>query len=259
MSTRGVARDFYRISGAYDATRDPIAPATLDRISASLRARGVHSILEVGVGTGRVGRPLLDRGFDLTGVDASPGMLAHAREKGLPRLVRGSGLRLPFAAGAFDGALFVHVLHLIDDPRTALAEAARVSRRGTFALVRPRSDPLGRSREAYRARQIVYRILTAQGYPVPSRVEGGPFGKERELLAAVPPDELVVVSDATVTEPLARSLDMLSARANRHTLDVPEEVVARAVAEARREVGDATFTFRRVEALASWRGAPAPA
>ncbi len=256
MTTREVARDFDRISSAYDATREPLEAEAIDRMAERLRTAGVSAILEVGVGTGRIGRPLLDRGFDLTGVDASWGMLARARAKGLARLVHGSGLRLPFRDAAFDGTLFVHVLHLLDDPLAALSEAGRVSRRGTFALVRPGHDRADRGPEGHRARRIVYRILAEEGYPVPTRADA-PWGRERELLTAHPPDELTVVFDRTETAPVTRSLDMLAHRASRHTLDVPDDVIARAVAAARAEVGDATFTFRRVEALATWR-APSP-
>ncbi len=252
MTTREVVRDFDRISPAYDATREPLEPAALDRMAEQLRTAGVSSILEVGVGTGRVARPLLDRGFAVTGLDASWGMLSHARGKRLPRLVHGSAYRLPFDRGAFDATLFVHVLHLLDRPLEALSEAGRVSRRGTFALVRPPADPLRRGRDAHRARRIVYRILAEQGYPMPSR-DDGPGGKEREILARFPPDEMTVVYDRTETAPLSRPLEMLSRRAHRHLLDIPEEVVDRAVAAARKEVGDATFTFRRVETLAAWR------
>ena len=252
MTTREVVRDFDRISPAYDATREPLEPTALDRMADQLRAGGVTSILEIGVGTGRIARPLLDRGFEVTGLDASWGMLSRARSKQLPRLVRGSAYRLPFDGGAFDATLFVHVLHLLDRPLAALSDAGRVSRRGTFALVRPHGDPLGQARDAHRARRIVYRILAEQGYPMPSRGDG-PGGKEREILTVFPPDELTVVFDRTETAPLARPLEMFSRRAHRHTLDIPGEVVDRAVAAARKEVGDATFTFRRVETLAQWR------
>ncbi|HTZ61525.1 MAG TPA: class I SAM-dependent methyltransferase [Thermoplasmata archaeon] len=257
MPLPSAARDFDRISPEYDATRDPLDPETLRKIVEVLGARSITRLLEIGVGTGRVARPLLDAGVAVTGVDASRGMLARARAKGLPRLVRGNAYRLPFADRSFDAALFVHVLHVLDTPRAAIAEAARVARGGTLALVRPREGPPAERGPALSARRIVYRILGEQGYPIPPAGARGPGTKERDLLAAYPPDELLVLTEREVTEPLARSLDMMERRASRHTLDVPPEVIARAVAAARAEVGDRTFRYRRVEALASWRGAGA--
>jgi ubiquinone/menaquinone biosynthesis C-methylase UbiE len=253
VPTREVAAQFDQISLAYDDTREPLAPTTVDRLAEVLRSGGVTSILEVGVGTGRVARPLIERGFDLTGLDPSPGMLAKARAKGLPRLVRGSGYRLPFASGSVDGALFVHVLHLLDTPRAAIAESNRVARRGTFALVRPRSAPAPARAEAFSARRTVYRILAEQGYPMPAEQRGGPPARERRLLEELPPDDLVVLVDEPVTESASRSLEMIARRASRHTLNIPAEALARAVEAARAEIGDRTVTYQRVEALATWR------
>ncbi len=69
-----------------------------------------------------------------------------------------------------------------------------------------------------------------------------------------------MIVDREVTEPLSRRLDMLEQRASRHVLRVPPDALRRAAAEARREVGDRTVTFRRVEAMATWTRFPsAPA
>jgi ubiquinone/menaquinone biosynthesis C-methylase UbiE len=252
-----VADAFDQISLVYDATRDPLSPATVDSMAAQLKARGIRTILEVGVGTGRIAQPLAQRGFEVTGVDASRRMLAVARSKGLVRLVQGDALRLPFGDRAFDTTLFVHVLHLLDDAPSALDEGVRVGRLGATGLVHPawpdHPDPVeGTDRDP---RRIVYRYLAREGYPVPDR-GGGPRTRERALLARLPPDSLVVVSDREVTEPLARRIDMLERRGSRHTLSVPPDVLQRAAAAARAEVGDRTMTYRRVEALANWSKGP---
>ena len=152
----------------YDETREPLDGPTVDALAEALRRAGAVRVLEVGVGTGRVAKPLLERGIELTGVDPSRGMLSRARSKGLPRLVRGSGYRLPFRDGAFDVSLFVHVLHVLDDPRRAIDEGRRVGRVGALALVHPRKsgeDP-GASR-GDQPRHLIRDILAEQGYPVP--------------------------------------------------------------------------------------------
>ncbi|MGP8072109.1 MAG: class I SAM-dependent methyltransferase [Thermoplasmata archaeon] len=246
-----VPKAFDTIAPAYDSTRDPLDATTMEAMGQRLRTEGIRAILEVGVGTGRVSRPLSTLGFEMTGIDASSGMLALARGKGLSRLVRGSAYHLPFADGTFDAALLVHVLHLLEEPRTALGEATRAARGGAWALVHPPGGGERSTSSENEPRRIVFRLLAEQGYPVPSRGSGPPE-KERGILRQFPPDSLTVVSDRMVTQPLSKRLDMLAQGASRHTMHIPKEVLRKAVETARSQVGDRTFTYRRVEALAHW-------
>jgi ubiquinone/menaquinone biosynthesis C-methylase UbiE len=251
MPTREVAAQFDQISLVYDETRDPLDAATIDGLTAALRSAGVSSVLEVGVGTGRIAKPLLDRGMAVTGLDASKGMLAKARAKGLPRLLRGSGYHLPFADDSFDAALFVHVLHVLDDPAAAVREATRVSRRGAFALVHPRGEEAAVSnRTEDEPRHLVREILAEQGYPMAPRAS--PWAKERDFLARLPPDSLEVVSESDVTESLRSRIDRLSKRGHRNLLTIPPEALQHAIEVARERVGDRTVSYHRVEALATW-------
>lgn len=258
MSTKEVAAQFDQISQVYDSTRDPLDPTTLDSLEAALHRDGVRRILEVGVGTGRIAHPLTDRGFEVVGVDASWGMLGHARAKGLPALVRGSAYTLPFRDQSFDATLFVHVLHVLEAPERALAEAVRVSRRGAYAVVRPKPAEAASETDVEQPRRRVAEELRKAGFDV--KDGGGPMRADRRLLATFPPEELRVLSDREVTEPLARRLESVARRGNRHTLTIPESALAAAVATVRAEVGDREITYRRVEALANWSRAPeAPA
>jgi SAM-dependent methyltransferase len=98
-----------------------------------------HRVLEVGCGTGVVVRdlaPLVGRGGEVVGVDASRTILAAAR-----RLCRGSsgaritlrhghGARLPFAADRFDVTLGITVILHVAEPAAVVAEMARVTRPG---------------------------------------------------------------------------------------------------------------------------------
>jgi ubiquinone/menaquinone biosynthesis C-methylase UbiE len=251
MPTREVAAEFDQISLVYDETRDPLDGSTIDGLAAELRQAGAISLLEVGVGTGRVAKPLLDRGVTLLGIDASKGMLAKAREKGLTRLVRGSGYHLPFRDDAFDATLFVHVLHLLDDPEAAVHEAVRVSRVGAYALVHPRTlgaeTPTRREDEP---RNLIRQILVEQGYPIAPR--SSPWTKERDFLTRFPPDSVHVVSEKDVTESLSSRLDRLAKRGHRNLLKIPPEALRHAIEVARERVGDRTVTYHRVEALATW-------
>jgi ubiquinone/menaquinone biosynthesis C-methylase UbiE len=256
MAAVRAGSEFDEISGVYDATREPLSAAVVQRLATTLAGWGVRDLLEVGVGTGRVAAPLAARGFEVTGVDASRGMLARARAKGIPRLVRGSAYRLPLDTGAVDAALFVHVLHILNEPAVALAEACRVSRVGAAALLRPPpAGPKDRDTEL-RPRRMVIELLRKDGVQLPDRASGGPPVAERRLLNDFPPDRLVTVSEEDVTEPLAEELALFERRASRWTLTVPPENLARAVATVREAVGDRTHTYHQVRALALWERPP---
>jgi SAM-dependent methyltransferase len=251
-----VVRAFDQISEVFDATRSPPDPAALDRIAELLRARGVGSLLEIGVGTGRIAGPLGARSLSVTGVDASRAMLGKAWGKGVRRVVQGNAYRLPFRDRSFDGALFVHVLHLLDDPRSALLEAGRVARTGAFALVRPSRREPKETDSPDRPRRMLVEELRARGVslPAPSR----PGDREATLVVRFPPSELLDVADRWVTEPLTRSLDMIENGASRHFREVPPEVLRPALATVRAKLGDRTHTYHDVSALAVWAPGSVP-
>ncbi|HEV2889285.1 MAG TPA: class I SAM-dependent methyltransferase [Frankiaceae bacterium] len=79
-------------------------------------ARG-ERVLDAGAGTGLLWD--YDHGARLTLLDRSPSMRHH---------VRGDVVALPFADGAFDGAVCHHVLYHAERPADALRELRRVSR-----------------------------------------------------------------------------------------------------------------------------------
>ncbi len=105
-----------------------------------LTAKPIEELLDAGTGTGRMLELLAPHAKRAVGLDVSPEMLAIARDRltkdNLSRVqVRlGDIYRLPFNAGArdtgFDTVLFHQVLHYLDDPGAAVAEAARVMRPG---------------------------------------------------------------------------------------------------------------------------------
>jgi demethylmenaquinone methyltransferase/2-methoxy-6-polyprenyl-1,4-benzoquinol methylase len=100
--------------------------------------RDSGQVLDVATGTGLVAEALLERGFRVTGLDQSPGMLAHARRRfgGRLELVEASADELPFPDASFDHLTFTYLLRYVDDPGATLAELARVVRPGgTVAMV----------------------------------------------------------------------------------------------------------------------------
>jgi len=115
MSTRV---SFDRVADVYDRTRamPPDATATVAaRIAAVLRDVAPNPrLLEAGLGTGRIAVPLLEAGVRVVGIDIATAMLAQARRKRADlAVVVADATAPPFRNASFDGALFVHVLHLV--------------------------------------------------------------------------------------------------------------------------------------------------
>lgn len=97
-----------------------------------------REVLDVATGTGLVAERLLARGFQVTGLDQSPDMLAVARQRFGDRvtLVEGTATALPFADASFDHLTFTYLLRYVDDPAATLRELARVVRPGgTIAML----------------------------------------------------------------------------------------------------------------------------
>ena len=108
------------------------------RFMADRLPRDGGHVLDVATGTGLVAEALLARGFRVTGLDQSPGMLAAARARfaGRVELVEASADALPFPDASFDHLTFTYLLRYVDDPGATLAELARVVRPGgTVAMV----------------------------------------------------------------------------------------------------------------------------
>lgn len=86
-----------------------------------------RATLEIGCGEGRVARDLAARGHRVTGVDASPTLLAAAREAdGHGRYLVADAADLPFADASFDLAVAYNSLMDVGDMPGAVREAARV-------------------------------------------------------------------------------------------------------------------------------------
>ncbi len=101
-------------------------------IGRMLPETGIGNLLDLGTGTGRILEFLCPRAERGTGIDLSREMLSVARAN-LERAgggnchVRQADLyQLPFPAAAFDAITIHQVLHYLDEPAAAIAEAARV-------------------------------------------------------------------------------------------------------------------------------------
>lgn len=94
-------------------------------------------LLDAGCGTGTLALHMRSLGFRVTGLDASPGMLAAGRSGRLPAACALAD-RMPFPDSGFDGAYSVAVLHHLIDPAVVagtLREMVRVVRPGGAAVI----------------------------------------------------------------------------------------------------------------------------
>ena len=127
-----MAVSFDRIAKIYDATRWSGVPAyIMEKILAAMKdtLKDCRLVLDIGTGTGRFAQYLVESGLSVVGVDVSLQMMAQAREKGVRDLVRADAQHLPFRDLSFDGAVMVHVLHLVRDWVQTIHEVGRVTSR----------------------------------------------------------------------------------------------------------------------------------
>jgi len=151
-------------------------------------------VLDVATGTGLVALRLLARGFDVTGLDQSPGMLARARSRfdGRVTLVEGTADALPFGDDSFDHLTFTYLLRYVDEPGATMRELARVVRPGGTIAMLEFGLPSALWRRAW-------DLWVDVGLPLAGRLispgwqEVGRFlgGSIRDFHAEHPPSELV--------------------------------------------------------------------
>jgi SAM-dependent methyltransferase len=138
----GAGADFDALAPFYDAVTahhryDEWVPS-LERIALE---HGLHGrrLLDVACGTGKSFLPMLARGYEVTGCDASPGMLAHARRKTAGRVpLHEADMRALPDFGEFDLVTCIdEPLNYLLDPgelAAAFRSVARVLRPGGLYL-----------------------------------------------------------------------------------------------------------------------------
>lgn len=123
FSTRYDDKRGGRVRGGYHDLLDDLELEFLERFATNKR------VLEVGCGTGLLLERMAAFAEQAHGVDLSPGMLRHAKARGL-EAVEGSATSLPFEDDSFDVVCSFKVLAHVQDIRTAIAEMFRVLRPG---------------------------------------------------------------------------------------------------------------------------------
>ncbi len=249
-----------RVAVQYDALRGH-PPEVAAEIGRAIAAQFPSSarVLELGVGTGRIAMPLAAAHCEVVGVDLSAHMLAALAKRVAKdqlsniQLAQADITALPFREGVFDGAIAVHVLHLVADWAGVLAQVSRLTRPGgTLVLGRDWVDPesfAGMIRNVFR--QTVVQVGTDMLPPGASAgappTSGGAIVQALIGLGARPTSQGEIIGAEWRTELTPRQvLDGIRSRDDAESWVLPDEVLDE--------------TMRRLDAFASeqWPDLDAP-
>ncbi|MBI2912595.1 MAG: methyltransferase domain-containing protein [Chloroflexi bacterium] len=252
---------FEHAADFYDATR-ALSPEAQGRVAEvmlrELRRAGAERALEVGVGTGRMARPLAGRGVRICGVDMALAMLEKFREQLAPGaapadLLLADATQLPLRTGAFRAAIVVHVMHLVSDWRAVLGELRRVLQPGGILIEHYTESDFG----ALEAGNEKWNgLLTAKGFqrrkrPEPAEIDAG----LSQLGARV---RVETVWEEQVVRTPAQDLEETRDRVHSWTWEIPDDVLRACLPEyeawAQNFFGDLSrpFTGRVRHQLEVW-------
>lgn len=205
---------FRRIAGRYDLMnrlmtfgrdrawrRITVSRLGLQRATSPGQESSPLKVLDVATGTGDLAFETLRQCPDaqVFGLDFVPEMLVLAQQKastsGLPQLLVGDALRIPFTEGMFNGVVTGFALRNVTDIPAAFAEMARVTKPGgrvaCLEIAKPRT-PLFRQLFAF----YFYRLVPLFG----RWITGDPAAYTylpHSLTAFLTPDEIVDVMRET--------------------------------------------------------------
>lgn len=178
MDTADEARD-------YDAMDHVLVN---ERFCADLRAHGAlgATVLDVGTGTARIPIELCkdDASLRVVAIDLAEHMLALAEENvaraglvGRVSLAKVDAKSMPYDAGAFATTVSNSIVHHIPDPRTVLAEMARVTAPGGLVFVRDLARPANEA-------EVDRLVALYAGRPPADPAARASFERQRDLFRA---------------------------------------------------------------------------
>ena len=131
-----VAEGYARWSTTYDAPGNPLVSAEQQTTWEIIDALPAGRALDAACGTGRHALRLVQRGHEVTGIDATPEMLARAQAK-VPaaHFQTGDITALPLPDDSFDLAVCALALDHVPDLGRPIAELARVVRAGGHLVI----------------------------------------------------------------------------------------------------------------------------
>lgn len=136
-----IALNYDNAANAYDRGRPSYSPEAVAAIVEKLHISVGCTIVDLGAGTGKFTRLLLDTGARLIAIEPVPGMRDRLRSAALGvSILGGVAESIPLADGSADAITAAQSFHWFD-PKLASAEIHRVLRSGGgFALIWNRRD-----------------------------------------------------------------------------------------------------------------------
>jgi ArsR family transcriptional regulator len=130
---------FKNISGEWESMRSDLFGSQFTSIALLSLLDPSLSILDIGCGIGNASSLIAPFVAEVVGVDRETAMLSEAKQRPSPatnvKFVQGDATKLPMEDGRFDVAMFCLVLHHIEDTKSAICEAARVTKHGGRVLI----------------------------------------------------------------------------------------------------------------------------
>ncbi len=237
-----MAVSFDRVAGIYDATRwAGIPPEIMKKLLNTMKelSADCRTILDIGTGTGRFAEYFNDSGFNVMGIDVSLSMMAKAREKKLRNLLQADAHRLPFRDRTFDGAIMIHVLHLVRDWVQVVHEVSRVTRKVIVAEVE--------GGKGFSPRLRYLEVRQEMGYPL-DRFNDGEAGLRR----LVPPAIVKLVGDYWTEVDVHEEIDSFDQRKSSVSWGIPAEVNNRIIKRLHSENPEKTIQRREIVEVVRW-------
>jgi len=217
--------------------------------------------LEVGTGSGRTTRPLLDaltsQNSRLIGVDLSYTKLCQlTTHRQASFLSQANATRLPFPSDSFDTIITVHVLHLIADWKAALCEFRR--------LLRPEGVYLRRGQESNqssiqsRMRHLWQVLLQEKHLPQRHR-ERADEAIDNALWAMGAAGTAVEVSNQAGFTTPGREVERIASRVRDGAWVVPDEMLPGLLSDLKARTAaeflslDREFHIQKATVLHIWR------
>jgi ubiquinone/menaquinone biosynthesis C-methylase UbiE len=230
---------FDQAADYYDQTRgykDDTAYRIRDAILQTVKATPATRFLEVGIGTGRIGFPFIQAGYNYTGIDISPAMLAKLQEKiskdsqvqsDKVSLMVGDITNLPFPDNSFEVALSVHVFHLVSEWQKAIDQIRRVLVKPGGILLVGYDDAGGEETPLGTVRRVWNDIVRELGGGEYMETPGDWRGEKivaylKEIGAQVEPVELVPIDRGAET--FRSNVERLASRKYSSQWRVPDDI-----------------------------------
>jgi ubiquinone/menaquinone biosynthesis C-methylase UbiE len=243
--------EFDRLAEVYDESVSSFGMQEVEAIVETLRYHECQSVLEIGVGTGLVLKPLQDQLFETVGIDVSMPMILKAKSKGLENLIVADARCLPLRKKIFDAAILVDVLNCLENPITVFSQIEIVTRKRIIAIKRKYERETEHS-EIYdpkfaRLRERVQRFTSYTVNDFPKRWE-----KEDKVIRLFPALQSVVVSDRIIETSAESMITRLERGAFRFTSNIPENELKEIANELRVEMSGSHFRRRRIREMVVW-------